>query len=60
MLTPRNDDISSSSDMKELRMAIGGNSDRSNNIIFQTGGMMDQSDVIFSDEGSDDSFARDE
>ena len=59
--TPRIDDISSSSDLREFKMALGGNSDRSNNVqMFQTGGMMDSSDVIFSDEGSNDSFARDE
>ena len=54
---PQQDD-SSNSDMRELKMMLGGGiSDRSGNVLFSGN---QGEDVIFSDEGSDDSFARDE
>ena len=61
MKTPRDDLSSAGNDMYELKMALGGLSDRSevlnSSLIFkQTTDLMDENDVIFSDEGSNDSF----
>ena len=57
-LTPRQDDFSSSSDMRDLKNALGGLSDRSgNNLLFnQSAGVLENDEIIFSDEGSNDSF----
>jgi len=50
--------------MRELKMALGGHSDRSGNNInmFSNNAsvLLDGGDVIFSDEGSNDSLTRDE
>jgi len=55
--------MSSADDMRELKMALGGHSDRSGNNInmFSNNAsvLLDGGDVIFSDEGSDDSLTRD-
>ena len=62
LATPRSDISSCGADMHELKMALGGLSDRSigknNSFIFKatTDLVDDGNDVIFSDEGSNDSF----
>ena len=61
LATPRSDISSSGADMHELKMALGGLSDRSigknNSFIFKpTTDVEESNDVIFSDEGSNDSF----
>ena len=56
-LTPNGGD-SSNSDMRELKMALGGLSDRSGNALFNPA--QNNENVIFSDEGSDDSIDLDE
>ena len=60
--TPRSD-LSSTADMRELKMALGGVSDRSaeglgdTNLVFkQKTDLYEENNVIFSDEGSNDSF----
>ena len=60
--TPRSD-LSSTADMHELKMALGGcKSDRSDllmnqDLVFKnTTDLYEENDVIFSDEGSNDSF----
>lgn len=60
--TPRSD-FSSTADMRELKMALGGMSDRSaeglgdTNLVFkQKTDLIKENNVIFSDEGSNDSF----
>ena len=66
-LTPRMVmDSSSNSDMMELKMALGGSaaSDRSGSKTRQQDTILNQlfegNDVIFSDEGSEDSFVLDD
>ena len=62
--TPRSDISSGGADMAELKMALGGLSDRSagplgdaGSFTFQpTADLVEENDVIFSDEGSNDSF----
>ena len=62
LATPRSDISSGGADMHELKMALGGLSDRSigknNSFIFKptTDLVDDNNEVIFSDEGSNDSF----
>ena len=52
-LTPGRGD-SSNSDMRELKMALGGLSDRSGNALFNPAHKAEN--IIFSDEGSNDSI----
>ena len=59
MVSPRLDDVSSGSDMRELKLALGGMSDRSGNHQFiynQDRNLYEAENVIFSDEGSNDSL----
>ena len=58
-VSSRQDDVSSGSEMRELKLALGGMSDRSGNGKFEYNhekNFYEGENVIFSDEGSNDSF----
>ena len=51
-------DLSSISDMVELKMAIGGQSDRSYNHQLVINKLFDTDSIIFSDEDNQDAYSR--